>query len=58
MNIEGNNHSSDKEFGTKSYNNFKAAIYCPVGDLIGITDIELFAKKFEWIEKQIGRAHV
>ncbi|WKV08262.2 permease [Thermoanaerobacterium sp. CMT5567-10] len=54
MCIEEKNRFSDERFGKKNYNNFKAAIYCPVGDLIGITDIELFAKKFEWIEKHIN----
>ena len=37
-----------------SYNNFKATIYCPVGNLIDITDLKVFAKKFQWIEKHIN----
>lgn len=37
----------------EGYKNFKATIYCPVSNLIDITDIEAFAKKFEWIEKHI-----
>lgn len=37
-----------------SYKNFKATIYCPVGNLIDITDIETFAKEFEWIEKHVN----
>lgn len=37
----------------KGYKNFTAAIYCPVGDLIGITDLDEFAKRFEWIEKHV-----
>lgn len=36
------------------YQNFKATIYCPVGNLIDITDIDAFAKRFEWIEKHIN----
>lgn len=36
-----------------NYENFKATIYCPVGNLIDIKDIEAFVKKFEWIEKHI-----
>lgn len=36
-----------------SYNNFNAAIYCPVGNLIDIKDIEAFAKRFEWIERNV-----
>lgn len=35
------------------YKNFIAAIYCPVGDLIRITDLDEFAKRFEWIEKHV-----
>lgn len=37
----------------EKYQNFKATIYCPVGNLIGITDFEEFGKKFDWIEKHI-----
>ena len=37
----------------KSYSNFNAAIYCPVGDLIDITDFNTFTERFGWIEKHI-----
>ncbi|TAH68624.1 MAG: permease [Anaerolineaceae bacterium] len=37
-----------------SYQNFKAAIYCPVGNLIDITDFDRFGKRFDWIEKHIN----
>lgn len=35
------------------YNNFNASIYCPVGDLVKITDFEEFNQKFQLIEKNI-----
>lgn len=37
----------------ENYKNFKATIYCPVGNLIDIKDLDEFGKKFEWIEKHI-----
>jgi hypothetical protein len=36
------------------YKNFKATIYCPVSDMIAITDIQAFAEKFAWIEKHVN----
>jgi hypothetical protein len=42
-----------EEFFMDNYRNFKATIYCPVRNLMDITDIEAFAKRFEWIEKHI-----
>jgi hypothetical protein len=36
------------------YKNFTAAIYCPVSNLIGITDLKEFADKFAWVEKHIN----
>ncbi|NLP35194.1 MAG: permease [Clostridiales bacterium] len=35
------------------YQNFKAAIYCPVSNVIDITDLEKFGKQFAWIEKHV-----
>ncbi|MBZ4665134.1 permease [Mahella sp.] len=35
------------------YKNFTAAIYCPVGDLVRITDLNAFAERFAWIEKHV-----
>lgn len=35
------------------YKNFIAAIYCPVKNLIDITDLNEFAEEFAWIEKHI-----
>lgn len=35
------------------YNNFKVAIYCPVGNLTVIDDLDAFGKKFEFIEKHV-----
>ncbi|MDP4093977.1 MAG: permease [Bacillota bacterium] len=36
-----------------SYKNFGLAIYCTVGDLTRIDDIDIFAKKFEFMEKHL-----
>ena len=36
------------------YKNFIAAVYCPVGNLIDINDIDAFAKKFAFIEKHVN----
>lgn len=35
------------------YKNFTAAIYCPVGDLVRIADLDAFAERFAWIEKHV-----
>jgi hypothetical protein len=35
------------------YNNFNASVYCPVGNLISITDFEEFDKKFQLLEKNV-----
>ncbi|HOB19193.1 MAG TPA: permease [Candidatus Atribacteria bacterium] len=35
------------------YKNFNAAIYCPVGDLINLTDLDKFSEQLDWIEKQV-----
>jgi hypothetical protein len=35
------------------YRNFKLAIYCPVGDLNGIKNINEFDKSFSFIEKYL-----
>lgn len=35
------------------YNHFNASIYCPVGDLLSITDFEEFDQKFQLIERNI-----
>ena len=37
----------------EKYQNFKAAIYCPVCNIIDITDFKKFGKQFDWIEKHI-----
>jgi hypothetical protein len=37
----------------KNYKNFKAAIYCPVSNVISITDFEEFGRRFDEIEKHI-----
>src|SRR5690606_2988690 len=37
----------------KKYKNFSVAIYCPVNDLIDITDFNEFSKRFAWIEKHV-----
>lgn len=37
----------------ENYKNFKAVIYCPVSNLINITDFEKFSNEFDWIEKHI-----
>ncbi len=37
----------------ESYNNFSVAIYCPVNDLMDITDFNEFSKLFAWIEKHV-----
>ncbi|MDK2991780.1 MAG: hypothetical protein PWP48_1013 [Clostridiales bacterium] len=35
------------------YKNFTAAIYCPVGDLVCINDLDEFAQRFSWIEEHV-----
>lgn len=35
------------------YNNFNASIYCPVGNLVSITDFEEFDRKFQLLEKNV-----
>jgi hypothetical protein len=35
------------------YKNFNASVYCPVGNLVNITDFEDFNRKFELIEKNV-----
>ncbi|AEE97268.1 hypothetical protein [Mahella australiensis] len=35
------------------YKNFTAAIYCPVGDLVRINDLDEFVQRFAWIEKHV-----
>ncbi|MHB8130054.1 MAG: hypothetical protein ACYDEX_13760 [Mobilitalea sp.] len=35
------------------YQNFNASVYCPVGDLLAITDFEAFDQKFKLIENNI-----
>ena len=39
--------------GNMGYRNFKTALYAPVGDLNGITDLHKFDKKFAFLEKHI-----
>lgn len=36
----------------KGYKNFKAAIYCPVGNLIDL-DLDTFEDSFKWIERHV-----
>lgn len=35
------------------YQNFNASIYCPVGNLLDIHDLEEFAQKFAFFEKHV-----
>lgn len=35
------------------YSNFKAAVYCPVGNLIDIDNMDDFARQFAKIEKHV-----
>ena len=41
-----------------SYNNFKAALYCPVQNLIDIEDTAAFAREFSFLEKHVKLSKV